>query len=165
MQTTSVITTLDNSYCSQIIDIILPIQQIEFNVPVTLEGQPDLLDIETNYHQTGGNFWGAKHNEELVGTIALIAIGNNAGALRKMFVRKEYRGKELGIAQQLLDELIAYCKQNQITAIYLGTVDMLKAAHRFYEKNGFTQLAKADLPKSFPLMGADNIFYELHLNN
>ncbi|SEO78937.1 N-acetylglutamate synthase, GNAT family [Mucilaginibacter gossypiicola] len=165
MNTTPVIRSLNNSHCKQIIDIILPIQQIEFNVPVTLEGQPDLLDIETNYHQTGGNFWGAMYNEQLIGTISLIAIGNNAGALRKMFVLKEYRGKELGIAQLLLDNLIAYCKQNNITAIYLGTVDMLKAAHRFYEKNGFTRIAKHDLPKSFPLMGADNMFYELHLNN
>lgn len=165
MDTTLSILSLNNDYCNQIIDIILPIQQIEFNVPVTLEGQPDLLDIEVNYHQTGGNFWGAKYDGQLVGTIALIAIDGSGGALRKMFVRKEYRGKELGVAQCLLDELVAYCKQNNITAIYLGTVDMLKAAHRFYEKNGFTRLDKQDLPESFPLMGADNVFYQLHLNN
>jgi GNAT superfamily N-acetyltransferase len=58
-----------------------------------------------------------------------------------MFVRKDYRGKELGIAQLLLDNLVAYCRENDINAIYLGTVD-LKAAHRFYEKNGFTRIAK-----------------------
>jgi len=165
MNTLLEIIPLNNAYCAQIIDIILPIQQIEFNVPITLESQSDLLDIETHYHQTGGNFLGAKLDGQLVGTIALIAIDGKAGALRKMFVRKEYRGREWGIAQRLLDELIAYCRQQDITAIYLGTVDMLKAAHRFYEKNGFTQLAKQDLPPSFPLMGADNIFYELHLNN
>lgn len=165
MNTTPVIRSLNNTYCRQIIDIILPIQQIEFNVPITLEAQPDLLDIETNYHQTGGNFWGATYNEQLVGTIALIAFGDKAAAIRKMFVLKEYRGKELGIAQLLLDNLIAYCRQNNITSIYLGTVEILKAAHRFYEKNGFIRLAKHDLPKSFPLMAADTIFYELHLNN
>ncbi|GGB14096.1 MULTISPECIES: GNAT family N-acetyltransferase [Mucilaginibacter] len=165
MDTTPVISSLNNTYCQQIIDIILPIQQIEFNVPITLEAQPDLLDIETNYHQTGGDFWGAIYNEQLVGTIALIAFDNNSAAIRKMFVLKEYRGKELGIAQLLLNNLIDYCKQNNIAHIYLGTVEMLKAAHRFYEKNGFTRLAKQDLPESFPLMAADTIFYELHLNN
>ncbi|NVM66006.1 GNAT superfamily N-acetyltransferase [Mucilaginibacter sp. SG538B] len=165
MDTIPVISSLNNTYCQQIIDIILPIQQIEFNVPITLEAQPDLLDIESNYHQTGGNFWGAIYNEQLVGTIALIAFGDNAAAIRKMFVLKEYRGKELGIAQLLLNNLIDYCKQNNIAHIYLGTVEMLKAAHRFYEKNGFTRLAKQDLPESFPLMAADTIFYELHLNN
>ncbi|SDI33503.1 GNAT family N-acetyltransferase [Mucilaginibacter sp. P25] len=165
MDTTPVISSLNNTYCQQIIDIILPIQQIEFNVPITLEAQPDLFDIETNYHQTGGDFWGAIYNKQLVGTIALIAFDNNSAAIRKMFVLKEYRGKELGIAQLLLNNLIDYCKQNNIAHIYLGTVEMLKAAHRFYEKNGFTHLAKQDLPESFPLMAADTIFYELHLNN
>jgi GNAT superfamily N-acetyltransferase len=165
MNTIPVINSLNNTHCRQIIDIILPIQQIEFNVPITLEAQPDLLDIEANYHQTGGNFWGAIYNEQLVGTIALIAFGDNAAAVRKMFVLKEYRGKELGIAQSLVDNLITYCKQNNITSIYLGTVDVMKAAHRFYEKNGFKRLEKLDLPKSFPLMNADNVFYELHLNH
>jgi len=157
--------SLTNAHSRQIIDLILPIQQIEFNVPVTLEGQPDLLDIETNYHQTGGNFWGVMNGDELVGTIALIAIGDGAGAIRKMFVRKEYRGKDPGIAQLLLNELIAFCRQRQINSLYLGTVEQLKAAHRFYEKNGFTRLSVHDLPQSFPLMGSDNIFYELHLGN
>ena len=152
-----------NNDCEQIIDLILPIQQIEFNVPITIEGQPDLLDVETNYHQGGGNFWGAKINGELVGTIALINTGNNAGALRKMFVKKEFRGREYGIGQQLLEVLVAYCREKNITDIYLGTVDMLKAAHRFYEKNNFNRIEVEDLPAYFPRMMADNRFYHLHL--
>ncbi|MBB6129610.1 GNAT family N-acetyltransferase [Mucilaginibacter lappiensis] len=165
MNILSAITPLNNDYCEQIIDIVLPIQQIEFNVPITIQDQPDLLDIEKNYHQTGGGFWGAKHNELLVGTIGLIAFEEHAGAIRKMFVRKDYRGKEWGTAQLLLDTLLDYCRQNQITDIYLGTVEVLKAAHRFYERNGFSRLSKAELPKSFPVMSADTIFYQLHLTN
>ncbi|WP_214071598.1 GNAT family N-acetyltransferase [Mucilaginibacter sp. dw_454] len=153
-----------NDFCRQIIDIILPIQQIEFNVPVTLEAQPDLLDIETNYHQTGGNFWGAFVGEELVGTIALISIGQNGGAIRKMFVKKEYRGKELGAAQQLLEVLLQYCRDKHIADVYLGTVDLLKAAHRFYERNGFVLTDINDFPAYFPRMMADNMFYHLHLD-
>jgi N-acetylglutamate synthase-like GNAT family acetyltransferase len=152
-----------NDDCKDIIDLILPIQQIEFNVPITIEGQPDLLDIESNYHQTGGNFWTAKIDGELVGTIALLYIGHNACALRKMFVKHEFRGKEYGIAQKLLDTLLAYCHEQNITDVYLGTVDMLKAAHRFYEKNDFTEILITDLPSYFPRMMADNKFYHLHL--
>lgn len=152
-----------NDDCQSIIDLILPIQQIEFNVPITLEGQPDLLDIETNYHKTGGNFWGAKSDGELIGTIGLMAVGHNAGVIRKMFVKKEFRGKELGVAQQLLEKLIAYSKEQGIADIYLGTVDMLKAAHRFYERNGFEKIAVEDLPVYFPRMMADTLFYHLPL--
>jgi GNAT superfamily N-acetyltransferase len=155
---------LSNTWCQPIVDLILPIQQIEFNVPITLEGQRDLLDIETNYIRPGGGFWGAIHEGELVGTIALMDTGHAAGAIRKMFVKKEFRGKETGIAQQLLNILIACSKEKGITDLYLGTVDMLKAAHRFYERNGFQRLKAEDLPAYFPRMMADNVFYHLHLD-
>ncbi len=156
---------LDNQQCQSIIDLILPIQQIEFNVPVTAQDQPDLLDIEANYLQNGGGFWGVFDQELLVGTIALLNIGHHAGAIRKMFVRKEYRGKELGIAQGLLEELLDYCRSNGITDLYLGTVGQLKAAMRFYEKNGFVSITKDALPSYFPRMEVDHIFYHLHLSN
>jgi len=160
-----IIQPLDNRYCARIIDVILPIQQIEFNIPVTLEGQSDLLDIETYYIGTGGNFWGAFSQGKLVGTIALIATGHQAGAIRKMFVKKEFRGKDLNIAQQLFTTLVEYCNSHQITDLYLGTVEVLKAAHRFYERNGFFRIDKADLPVYFPAMKTDNMFYHLHLDN
>jgi GNAT superfamily N-acetyltransferase len=158
------IAPLTNEYCQQIIDLILPIQQIEFNVPITLDGQRDLLDIETHYIRPGGGFWGAIHEGELIGTIALMDTGHSAGALRKMFVKKEFRGKELGVAQQLLTILIGYCNKQGITDLYLGTVEMLKAAHRFYERNSFRRIKVEDLPPYFPRMVADNVFYHLHLD-
>src|SRR5690554_6917414 len=105
---------LNNEYCNQILGLILPIQQVEFNVPVTLEGQPDLLDIETSYYKTGGGFWGAIYQEELIGTIALISIGYQSGAIRKMFVKKEFRGKDLGVANQLFINLVRHCEVNII---------------------------------------------------
>ncbi|MET3878568.1 GNAT family N-acetyltransferase [Chitinophaga sp. OAE865] len=165
MSMTKDIRPIHNEYCQQIIDIILPIQQKEFNVPVTIEDQPDLFDIETNYHNTGGGFWGGFVNGELAGTIALISIGHNAGAIRKMFVKKEFRGKDTGIGQQLLEELISYCRSAGIKDLYLGTVDKLAAARRFYERNHFKEIRKTDLPSYFPLMNADNVFYHLHIND
>lgn len=154
---------LNNAHCQDIISIILPIQQIEFGVPITLEAQPDLLDIESNYIEEGGIFLGTFDGDKLVGTIALINAGNGVGAIRKMFVIKEYRGKEFGIAQQLLDTLLQYCRENNIPRVCLGTVGQLQAAQRFYEKNGFQKLAAEDLPANFPRMKPDHIFYEIYL--
>ena len=151
---------LTNAHAPQIVDLILPIQQQEFNVPITLDGQPDLIDVESAYFKNGGHFWGAiADTGQLLGTIALISIGHNAAALRKMFVKKEYRGKELGIAQSLMDSLLDYCKNTYITDIYLGTIDTMKAAHRFYERNGFRTIEKADLPDYYPNMSTDNMYY------
>lgn len=164
MDTPFTIGPATNEYCQQVIDLILPIQQIEFNVPITLEAQPDLLDIEANYQRQGGGFWIAKKDQQVVGTIGLLSTGHRAGAVRKMFVKKEFRGKELGIATRLLDTLLNYSRTEGITDLYLGTVDMLKAAHRFYERNGFQRIDVKGLPGYFPRMKADNIFYHLHLN-
>ena len=164
MENTLTIKPIYNDYCDQIIDLILSIQQKEFGLTITINQQLDLLDVETNYHQGGGNFWGAFIGDKLIGTIALINCGHNSACIRKMFVKKEYRGKEMGTAQQLLNTLLQYCREKEITAIYLGTVHQLKAAHRFYERNSFTPIAVADLPPYFPLMITDNMFYQLHLD-
>ena len=165
MENTLTIRPIYNDYCDQVIDIILTIQQVEFNLTITIEQQPDLQDIEANYHQGGGNFWGAFLGDELIGTIALINCGHHTGCIRKMFVKKEYRGKEFGTAQRLLEVLLQYCRDKDIVHIYLGTVHQLKAAHRFYERNGFVSVELNDLPAYFPLMKTDNMFYQLHLPN
>ena len=159
-----IIKPLDNTYSDQLIDLILTIQQKEFNVPITIEDQPDLKKIESFYMEPGGNFWGAFIDGELVGSIALVKFDEKAGAVRKMFVKKEFRGKEHNIAQKLLEVLISFCRENGIEAIYLGTVNILKAAMRFYERNHFLQVKKEDLPARFPLMNADNVFYYLNIN-
>ncbi|SHF91641.1 GNAT family N-acetyltransferase [Chryseobacterium sp. OV279] len=155
---------LDNTYSDQLIEMILTIQQKEFNVPITIEDQPDLKQIESFYTEAGGNFWGAFIDGELVGSIALVKFDEREGAVRKMFVKKEFRGKELNIAQELLEVLISFCRESGIDAIYLGTVNILKAAIRFYERNHFVQVEKENLPARFPLMSADNVFYSLIIN-
>src|ERR1700744_1281949 len=165
MPTPLPIVPLDNTHCPPILELILPIQQQEFNVPVTAADQPDLRDIEGNYHRTGGGFWGVVSGGRLVGTIGLIAIGSHAGVIRKMFVRKECRGKELGIARRLLEYLVGYCKKTGITDLYLGTHDRLQAAMRFYERNGFVRVPAGQLPADFPRMPVDNTFYHLQLAN
>jgi putative acetyltransferase len=150
----------ENQDTNQIIELILAIQQKEFNVPVTIEDQPDLLSIPDFYQCGKGNFWTAKHKGKVVGTIALIDCGENIGAIRKMFVKKEFRGKEFNIAQRLFDTLQDAARQAEITNIYLGTLERLKAAIRFYERNGFSLIEKTNLPKVFPIMAVDTHFFE-----
>jgi putative acetyltransferase len=150
----------ENQDTEQIVNLILNIQQNEFQVPITINEQQDLLDIPNFYQQKKGNFWVAKYHEEVIGTIALIDCGENIGAIRKMFVKKEFRGKKYGIAQQLLDILIESAQANQIANVYLGTLERLQAAIRFYERNGFTLVEKQNLPSVFPIMAVDTHFFE-----
>lgn len=145
-----------------VVDLIIPIQQGEFGVPVTLQDQPDLLDIESFYQRNGG-FWVAEAEGRIIGSIALIRFGANQGALRKMFVAAPWRGRAHGVGQALLETLLAQARGQGISEIFLGTVEILRAACRFYEKNGFVAVAKEDLPGAYPRMAVDSLFYKLTL--
>ena len=151
-------------YKTDIAALILNIQNNEFNVPLTIADQPDLLDIENFYFKKNSSFWVAVEDEKLIGTIALIDFDNGQAALRKMFVHKDYRGKEKGVGQLLMDKLIDWCRQKNITEIYLGTVEQLHAAKKFYVKNGFVKIDKAALPENFPLMQVDTEFFKLRID-
>ncbi|MFS8145411.1 GNAT family N-acetyltransferase [Rhizobium sp. BR 249] len=154
--------TVDDA--DDVLSVILPIQREEFGINITADAQPDLRVIPDYYQSGKGQFWVAVWNGAIVGTLGLKDIGNNQAALRKMFVSAEVRGREHGVAARLLDRLFAHARETGLTDIFLGTTDKFVAAHRFYEKNGFSELAKADLPRSFPLMAVDSKFYRYKLD-
>jgi len=142
-----------------IVTLITTIQINEFGVQTSAEEQPDLLTIPDFYQQGVGNFWLAFEGDELVGTLALLDTGDGVCALRKMFVKKEYRGKEYGIAAALMQTLLDWSQDKGVREVYLGTVDVYHAAHRFYEKNGFVEIPKAQLPERVPVMSVDVKYY------
>jgi len=147
-------------YQQGVIDLILSIQQTEFGLPISLEAQPDLENIPAFYQKDNGNFWIAIAENKVIGSIALKDIGNSRGALRKMFVHKDYRGKEYGVGHTLLNNLLEWARQKKFKEILLGTTERFVAAQRFYEKNGFTEIEKQLLPEDFPLMEVDVKFYK-----
>lgn len=152
-----------SAFQQEVINLILNIQLGEFNVDVTLNQQPDLMEIEIFYQVGKGNFWIAIHKNKLIGTLALLDTKDGNLALRKMFVHKEYRGSKTAIASKLLQVSINWAQENDISNILLGTVGQLKAAHKFYEKNGFISITREELPPAFPVMKVDHIFYKLSL--
>ena len=104
----------------------------------------------------------------VIGCIALLDIGGGQGALRKMFVHKQWRGAPRGgqgarVAAALLRTLLEHASARGLGEIVLGTTTRFLAAHRFYEQHGFTRVEKAWLPQSFPVMAVDSVFYRLGL--
>jgi N-acetylglutamate synthase-like GNAT family acetyltransferase len=150
-------------FVQEIGQLIVPIQSEEFGIPITYADQPDLADIPGFYQKGVGQFWLALDGERVVGTIALVDIGDRQGALRKMFVAASHRGARHGVAGSLLRTLLDHARGRGLQAIWLGTTDKFLAAHRFYEKNGFDPVDPARLPASFPRMAVDTRFYRKDL--
>jgi len=146
-------------------DLVVPIQADEFGIAITYADQPDLADVDGFYRRGDGDFWVAEVAGRIVGTIALVDIGGRRGALRKMFVARDFRGAAFGVARGLLDTLLAHAAARGFTEIWLGTTDRFLAAHRFYEKSGFARVAAADLPETFPRMVQDSVFYRRRLTD
>lgn len=153
------ITVYREEFENSMINLILSIQNVEFGIPVTIEEQPDLKAVSSFYQTGKGNFWVAVAEGEVVGTIGLKDIGEKRAALRKMFVHPGWRGKQTGVAKQLLQTVFDWGEGKSLTDIYLGTTDKFLAAHRFYEKNGFVRIDPTKLPAAFPVMKVDTIFY------
>jgi N-acetylglutamate synthase-like GNAT family acetyltransferase len=148
-------------YETEVIDLIVGIQRGEFGIQITREQQLDLREIPSFYQTGCGNFWVAMIEGRVIGTISLLDIGDNQAALRKMFVHADYRGPEPGAGRELLRTLLEWSDDREVREIFLGTTPFFKAAHRFYEKHGFTQIPESELPVSFPIMEVDTRFYKL----
>jgi GNAT superfamily N-acetyltransferase len=159
-----VIQTFSPEHAEGVVRLILPIQQQEFGIAITAEAQPDLRDIPGFYQRGAGTFWVALDGGEVVGSIALLDIGNAQAALRKMFVRASHRGREHGVAAALLAVLLEHARTHGLRKIFLGTTDKFLAAHRFYEKHGFAAVPREALPAAFPVMAVDSVFYALRLS-
>ena len=63
----------------------------------------------------------------------------------------------------MLTTLLNAAEGRGIATIFLGTTDKFVGAHRFYEKNGFIEIERHQLPDTFPRMAVDTKFYAISL--
>lgn len=143
----------------QIVAMVEEIQKVEFEIPVTDEVNASVLRAEEAYYYNNSyNFWYATNEQgTIIGCIGLQKIDETNGQLVKLFVDKRYRGK--GVAQKLIATLIKAAKKHGLTTIWLGTVEKLHGAQKFYTKCGFTKVMESRLPKGFHRCHLDLLFY------
>ncbi|BAZ10406.1 N-acetyltransferase-like protein [Calothrix sp. NIES-4071] len=120
----------------------------EYGDTIYLEdADSDLLDIESNYLQDG-EFWVEEGDTGQI--IACIAVKRSlnsskelAASLKRFYVLPEYRGS--GIAQQMHNTVIEWCKENYINQIYLWSDTRFTRAHSFYSKHGYEKKGIRDM--------------------
>jgi len=89
-----------------------------------------------DYFSVGSGFWLARSGDNIIGCVALRHIAEpHSAEIKRMYVRPEARGQ--GVAQQLLESAERFALAAGYRWIYLDTADDMKAAARFYQRNGF----------------------------
>ena len=86
-----------------IVNLIKRILEGEFGSVMNERNDPDLSNIQAIYGDHHGYFWIAVEDHTVIGTIALLNLGNHRSCLRRMYVAPEYRGS--GVATHLLNYL------------------------------------------------------------
>ena len=123
--------------------------------------QQDLKDIQTYYQKDGGEFWIAKSDGKVIGTLGLQFRENHCAVMKKFFVDCHYRSQKIGLA--LYQKLLAFAKDKGVRHIILDTPSVARASHKFYETAGFHRIYTQELPIRYLYPDRDSLLYMLDL--
>jgi putative acetyltransferase len=124
----------DRTLASQVISDVL----LEYGLPwQPEEADKDVLQIETYYLATGGEFWVIEQQNQIVGTAAYYPInrGEKAVEIRKMYLLPKVRG--LGLGKYLLQQLETVISSRGFEQIWIETASILTEAVKLYESHGY----------------------------
>lgn len=139
----------DDKYQQEIIDLVLDTYENE----LWFVGyqRPDIYDVSWFYlSENHNNFWLAVSDNELIGTVGLIAKNKELTYLKRMIVKKEFRSEWLG--KKLLDVSLDFAREKGFKVIYAGTVPENPNAIAFYKSQWF--IFTSDVPDG--ITAADN---------
>lgn len=148
----------------QIIHMIETIQVNEYALPITPDINACILKTEETFSCGNKcNFWYATNDTGLIiGSIGLKKINDSTAEVKKFFVHQNFRGK--GTAHKLMKKMVQTAQKNGFQNLYLGTVSLLKSAQSYYEKVGFKQISKSELPPEFEICPLDSVFFKGNLS-
>lgn len=157
------VSQFEHKYTQAVIDLVLHFQNDGTRPFVTVDDQPDLLNITREYIDRGGNFWIAKDGERLIGSVGIMPYSSEIAVLKKFFVYEDYQGKPHHIGRKLYEQLLTFAKEKSFKAILLDTPYNTVRAHKFYEKAGFKKISEDMLPIKYDRPYKDCDFFILEL--
>jgi N-acetylglutamate synthase-like GNAT family acetyltransferase len=112
--------------------------------------ETDLRDVHGTYMSKGGNFWVATPVDEpshVVGMVALEAPSEQAGELRRMSVKTEFR--RFGIARLLVSTLENWAVAHGFRTVRLTTGCVMHKAQAFYAAAGYSRVGTVEFPGNY----------------
>ena len=129
-------------------DMILGIMENEFHGEVKRFTMHDMEQPDKYYGGKNDIFLVAEENGEIIGTVAVKEDARDTALLRRVFVRKDCRGK--GCGARLMNSALDFCFQHNYQNVVFRGVDKMQAALKLCLKNGFEKT-------NFPLQGDVNL--------
>ena len=75
---------------------------------------------------------------EIAGTISLRKIREDAGEIKRMYVKPKFRGKKLG--NLMVEKVISISEENGFSKLFLDTSLFMSSAVSLYKKYGFKEI-------------------------
>lgn len=97
----------------------------------------DLLNIDRDYRETGGEFIVATVKEQIVASHATLPVDRATGKItfRRLYLDANFRGS--GIADQVMDWAVDWSRAANFRWVEFWSDVRFTRAHRFFERFGF----------------------------
>ncbi|SRR5258706_7117872 len=100
----------------------------------------DLRRIPDEYQSNGGIFLLARHDRQIIGTIALHRIEQTTCELKRFYVKEAYQRR--GVGKSLLVKVINHARDVRFSRIRLDTTSKSPSAISLFRKHGFVEIAR-----------------------
>jgi len=135
-----IIQTYDESRKEEVRDVVLEVL-LEHGFEYDRLKDSDLKDINGYYFAKGGTFFVGLADGRVVGTAGVRKPDGKLCEIRRIYLKKEYRGK--GNGEKLFLAALNFAEKNCAGAL-LKTDPALKKAINMYLKHGFSFVMKKD---------------------
>ena len=102
----------------------------------------DLAELDNPTRASRSELWVAEADGNLVGSLGILDRGRDTAQLHWLLVKQNYRGR--GIAKQLVNTAIDFCRRHGFRRIRLETTEALTAARRLYQDQGFKRVSSEE---------------------
>jgi len=128
----------DNNDCEKVTALVYGVLAEYGLKPDPAATDLDIKDIESSYSKRGGVFFVLEDEDgSIIGAYGLYRLDGQTCELRKMYLRKEYRGRGLG--KMLLEDALSRARKLGLTRVVLETASVLKEAIALYKSYGFVE--------------------------
>ncbi len=116
----------------------------------------ELAALPGSYAAPGGALLLLRHDHRWAGCVALQALQEGIGEIKRLYLRPEFRG--LGLGRALMHEILKEARRRSYTRLRLDTVPRMDTAIALYRRMGFVEIPPY---RPNPIPGA--LYFELAL--